>query len=78
VVGSSGATRGEVSRQEVVRQQQLSGSRGGVLHRRQEKQRSSGCQRKKKRGRGSEGSLCNFQKSQGSFCKVKFPADPEP
>jgi hypothetical protein len=34
-----------------------------------------GCQRKKKERRGFEGPLWNFQKSQGPFCKVKFPTN---
>jgi hypothetical protein len=76
-VGSSGATRGEVSRQEVERQQQHSGGRGRCTASAAEEAEEHSVPEEEEE-RGSEGSLCNFQKFQGSFYKVKFPADPKP
>jgi hypothetical protein len=52
------------------------GGGGAAIEKQRRGQRAEqGCQRKKKERRGSEGPLWNFQKSEGPFCKVKFPTN---
>jgi hypothetical protein len=69
-------TRGGGWKQEVVRQLRHSGGRGRCTAPAAEEQ--SVPEEEEEKGGGSEGSPCNFQKSQGSFCKVKFSVDPKP
>jgi hypothetical protein len=52
---------------------------GDALHRRQRGQsRGAEDARGRRKEGGSEGSAWNFQKSQGPYCKVRFPANPKP
>jgi hypothetical protein len=43
-----------------------------------EEQGSRGVPEEEERRGGSEGSLWKYQKSQGPFCKVRFPSNPKP